>query len=237
MKSVHKYLILTRSFPYIQNPCRVIIIDTFLFLDFCMYEDHPLVTRRIETRGGWLSFWVDGAHALSFLSSPRPSARHTSARKAYPPLSILPARAPSHADTSRAGFFTPRSLVDSFVPTKVGTRSFVRSFVPACVRALFVILPRYPRTKKEFPASRSSARCGVCATRSVRNSAGMRARKLYASVSGRLARGASSRNAPSGAKMDRGAASTKKMRVHLAVLGLARLRMGKQTDGWVDVFE
>lgn len=54
MKYTQKYLILTRSFPYIQNPCRVIIIDTFLFLDFC-------------TRTSSRDRWTPSHAVLSFL--------------------------------------------------------------------------------------------------------------------------------------------------------------------------
>jgi len=198
---------------------------------------YPLVYS--ANRDSWWVLFLDGAHALSFLSSPRPFARHSSARKTHPPPFLkLPARAPSHADTSRAGFFTPRSLVDSFVPTKVRVRSFVRSFVRSRVCARIIRHLAAISANEEFPASRSSARCGVCPTRSVRNSAGMRARKFYASVSGRFARGASSRNAPSGAKLDEPWGGRRRRRcVHLAVLGLTHLRMGKQTDRWMDVFE
>lgn len=95
-------------------------------------------------------FRIPFVRAPAFVDAPSPSLGTLPHGKHTHPFLKLPARAPSHADTSRAGLFTPRSLVDSFVPIEVRVRSrpFVRSLSLSRARARHLAAI----SANEFPA-------------------------------------------------------------------------------------
>ena len=143
MKYTQKYLILTRSFPYIQNPCRVIIIDTFLFLDGA-----PSVPALVDAPPGPLRGTLPHGkltHPLFETTRARPVARRY----------------------VKSRFFYA-SLTRRFIRSNKGTRSFVRSFVRSFPR----VCAHYSSSCRDIRERRIPRVAFECALRGLRDTVG-----------------------------------------------------------------
>ena len=182
---------------------------------------------------------LDGARRVSFRFVSFPSqalrAAHFRTENTPTPFFETTRARPVARRYVKSRFFVrlAHSSIHSFQQRYAFVRSFVRSFVPACVRALCVILPRYPRMKNSRRRVRrvraaGFARHGRCETR--RECARGNFMRRFRDVSRAVRRRETHRRAR---RWTVGRRQTRRC-VHLAVLGLARLCMGKQTDGWMD---